>query len=76
MQPSPESSHPSSPSSEDWSALDLAFRAAFLEAFVRELTKDTPVGDAACADLEEGLALEWDLPENGYRPVNRLAGLS
>ena len=76
MQPSPESSQPSSPSGEDLSALDLAFRAAFLEAFVRELTKDTPGGDAVSADLEEGLTLELNLPENGYRPVNRMAGLS
>ncbi len=50
--------------------IDPAVRAAILEAFARELLRDTEIGEKG---IEEP-AVEMDLPEDGYRPVNRMAG--
>ncbi len=71
MQSSSNPNVPGSDIASNPSAMDLAVRAAFLEAFARELARSAEKETSPSLDS----LLDLDLPENGFRPVNRLKGL-
>jgi hypothetical protein len=76
MKSSSDPSIPSSTENAKPDVKDLAIRAAFLEAFARELVRDMPCGgEGAGESTLDDVAATFDLPEDGFRPVNRLAGL-
>ncbi len=78
MKPTSDPQSSSSAPERNAVPMEIAVRAVFLEAFARELVRDTPFATAGAGSDDSEMAqisAVLDLPEGGYRPVNRLAGL-